>query len=203
MGHEGMAAAAVRYLRSAGVPPPDEPAAAAPPTLLRTVCPSERTPLDPAEFRRVMGHFPTGVAVVTAPAAEGESGPAGFACQSFSSLSLQPPLVSFQVARTSATWPRIARSGVFCANVLSSRQGELCRAFAVSGADKFAGVDWDPAAVTGSPRLRGCLAWVDCTIQAVHTGGDHLIVVGRVEDLDAAGGDPLLYFRGSFHLFDR
>src|SRR4051812_4476969 len=120
MGHEGMAAAAVRYLRSAGAPPPGGSAPqAAPPTLLRTVCPRIRTPLDTAEFRRVMGHFATGVAVVTAPAAEGEAGPAGFACQSFSSLSLQPPLVSFQVARTSTTWPRIARAGVFCANILS------------------------------------------------------------------------------------
>jgi flavin reductase (DIM6/NTAB) family NADH-FMN oxidoreductase RutF len=156
--------------------------------------------VEAGEFRRVLGHFATGVTVVTAPAAEGEPGPAGFACQSFSSLSLEPPLVCFLVGRTSSTWPRIARAGVFCVNVLGAEQGELCRAFAVSGADKFAGVAHDPAPVSGSPRLAGAAAWVDCTIQAVHTGGDHLIVVGRVAALgtDGNGTDPLLFHRGRF-----
>ncbi|MGX1270650.1 flavin reductase (DIM6/NTAB) family NADH-FMN oxidoreductase RutF [Streptomyces phaeoluteigriseus] len=80
------------------------------------------------------GHFATGVTVVTAPATPGGS-PAGFACQSFSSLSLDPPLVAFMVGRTSTTWPRIAAAGVFCVNVLGAGRRELCRAFAVSGAD--------------------------------------------------------------------
>ncbi|MCL6734923.1 flavin reductase family protein [Streptomyces neyagawaensis] len=129
--------------------------------------------------------------------------PAGFACQSFSSLSLDPPLVVFMVGRTSTTWPRIARAGVFCVNVLGADQGELCRRFAVSGADKFAGVAHDPAPVTGSPRLAGAAAWIDCAIHAVHPGGDHLIVVGRVEalgtaDADEASSAPLLFHRGRF-----
>ncbi|WP_169800392.1 flavin reductase family protein, partial [Streptomyces torulosus] len=130
----------------------------------------------------------------------GEPRPAGFACQSFSSLSLDPPLVVFMVGRTSTTWPRIARAGVFCVNVLGADQGELCRRFAVSGSDKFAGVAHDPAPVTGSPRLAGAAAWIDCAIHAVHPGGDHLIVVGRVEALgtpDAASA-PLLFHRGRF-----
>jgi flavin reductase (DIM6/NTAB) family NADH-FMN oxidoreductase RutF len=155
--------------------------------------------VEAGEFRRVLGHFATGVTVVTAPAAEGEPGPAGFACQSFSSLSLEPPLVCFLVGRTSTTWPRIARAGVFCVNVLAAGQGELCRAFAASGADKFAGVAYAPAPVSGSPRLTGAAAWIDCTIQAVHPGGDHLIVVGRVNALSTEGdGDPLLFHRGRF-----
>ncbi|MEU1478175.1 flavin reductase family protein [Streptomyces sp. NPDC005760] len=191
MGQAGMAEAAVRYLRSGkalsveALPRPE----------LRCVREDERAPVDPAEFRRVLGNFATGVTVITAPGTP----PAGFACQSFSSLSLDPPLVAFMVGRTSATWPRIAQAGVFCVNVLSADQGELCRAFAVSGADKFAGVAHDPAPASGSPRLAGTLAWIDCTIHAVHTGGDHLIVVGRVDALGAGGDDaPLLFHRGRF-----
>jgi len=197
MGHAGAAAAAVRYLRSAGAPVPVD---ALPRPELRCVGEDERAPVDPAEFRRVLGSFATGVTVVTAPAAPGEDAPAGFACQSFSSLSLDPPLIAFMVGRTSTTWPRIARAGVFCVNVLAGHQGGLCRSFAVSGADKFAGVAHDAAPVSGSPRLAGVLAWIDCTIHAVHTGGDHLIVVGRVDALGAGDedGEPLLFHKGRF-----
>ncbi|MFF9041199.1 flavin reductase family protein [Streptomyces sp. NPDC014892] len=200
MGHAGMAAAAVRYIRSGGtriaVPPVD----ALPRPDLRAIRADERAPVDPHEFRRVLGNFATGVTVVTAPTIEGEQAPAGFACQSFSALSLDPPLVVFMVGRTSTTWPRIARAGVFCVNVLGADQGELCRRFAVSGADKFAGVAHTPAPATGSPRLTGAAAWIDCTIHAVHPGGDHLIVVGRVEALgtDTDATPPLLFHRGRF-----
>ncbi|WEB42035.1 flavin reductase family protein [Streptomyces yunnanensis] len=207
MGHAGMAATAIRYLRSVGAPTAAAPPAphsrsvgARPP--LRAVREDERAPLDPAEFRSVLGHFASGVTIITAPA---ETGPAGFACQSFASLSLDPPLVAFMVGRTSTTWPRLARAGVFCVNVLGAAQGDLCRAFAVSGADKFAGVPHSPAPVTGSPRLADVPAWIDCTIHAVHTGGDHLIVVGRVEALGtdpiAAAHGPLLFHRGAFGRF--
>lgn len=193
-----MAATAVRYLRSVGAATAAEPYDALPRPELRTVRDDERLPVDPAEFRRVLGHFASGVTVVTAYDEEG-GGPTGFACQSFASLSLDPPLVAFMVARTSTTWPRIARAGAFCVNVLGADQGGLCRAFAVSGADRFAGVGHAPAPVTGSPRLASVPAWIDCTISAVHTGGDHLIVVGRVEALGAEEeGDPLLFHRGRF-----
>jgi 3-hydroxy-9,10-secoandrosta-1,3,5(10)-triene-9,17-dione monooxygenase reductase component len=193
-----MAAAAVRYLRSA--PHCAGPVEPLPRPDLRCVREDEREPVDRTEFRRVLGHFATGVTVITAPAAEGEPSPAGFACQSFTSLSLEPPLIAFMVGRTSTTWPRIARAGVFCVNVLAAGQGELCRAFAVSGADKFAGVPHDAAPVSGSPRLTGVAAWIDCTIHAVHTGGDHLIVVGRVDALGASDEEcaPLLFHRGRF-----
>ncbi|GAP48875.1 flavin reductase family protein [Streptomyces azureus] len=195
-----MAEAAVRYLRSVRTPAP-ESVEALPRPELRCVGADERAPQDPAEFRRVLGHFATGVAVITSPPATTGGSPAGFACQSFTSLSLDPPLVAFMVGRTSTTWPRIARAGVFCVNVLTAHQAELCRAFAVSGADKFAGVAYDAAPVSGSPRLSGAVAWIDCAIHAVHTGGDHLIVVGRVEALDTAAADPsgpLLFHRGRF-----
>lgn len=211
-----MAATAVRYLRSVGARTTTAPVEALPRPQLRAVGDDERAPLDRGEFRRVLGNFATGVTVITAPApvspaadagagGEDPGGPAGFACQSFASLSLDPPLVSFSVARTSTTWPRIARAGVFCVNILGADQGELCRAFAVSGADKFAGVEYDAAPVSGAPRLAGAPAWVDCTIQAVHTGGDHLIVVGRVDALGATedAADPLLFHRGTFGRFTR
>ncbi|WP_405777419.1 flavin reductase family protein [Streptomyces sp. NBC_01538] len=199
-----MAAAAVRYLRSTGAPtvaPTVEgPVEALPRPDLRAVGEDERAPVAPAEFRRVLGNFATGVTVITAPAGKGETTPAGFACQSFAALSLDPPLVVFMVGRTSRTWPLIARAGVFCVNVLGAGQGELCRGFARSGTDKFAGVEYDAAPVSGSPRLTGASAWVDCAIQAVHTGGDHLIVVGRVEALGAGDGDtaPLVFHKGRF-----
>lgn len=227
MGHAGMAAAAVRYLRAGRAGTADtgrttiaRPVVEAlPRPELRCVREDERAPVEQAEFRRVLGNFATGVTVITAPGPSVASAasavaapddhldnrPAGFACQSFSSLSLDPPLVAFMVGRTSTTWPRIARAGVFCVNVLGADQGELCRRFAVSGADKFAGVAHEPAPATGSPRLTGAAAWIDCTIHAVHTGGDHLIVVGRVAALGtgdgpgvAEGAGPLLFHRGRF-----
>lgn len=204
-----MAATAVRYLRSVGAatavsPVPVDPL---PRPALRAVADDERLPVDPGEFRRVLGHFASGVTIVTAldpNGGDGTAGPSGFACQSFASLSLDPPLVTFMVARTSTTWPRIARAGAFCVNILGAEQGALCRSFAVSGADKFAGVAHSPAPATGSPLLDSVAAWVDCRIQAVHTGGDHLIVVGRVEALGAADGDgngPLLFHQGAFGRF--
>ncbi|WP_328865871.1 flavin reductase family protein [Streptomyces sp. NBC_00304] len=208
-----MAATAVRYLRSVGAatavaPVPVDPL---PRPALRAVSDDERLPVDPGEFRRVLGHFASGVTIVTAHDPDGvggTAGPAGFACQSFASLSLDPPLVTFMVARTSTTWPRIARAGAFCVNILGAEQGALCRSFAVSGADKFAGVSHTPAPATGSPLLDAVPAWVDCRIQAVHTGGDHLIVVGRVEALGAAdedgdGNGPLLFHQGAFGRFSR
>ncbi|MFH8789812.1 flavin reductase family protein [Streptomyces roseoverticillatus] len=216
MGHAGMAALAVRYLRPAGPPAPEtRPPDPMPRPALRAVRADEQPPPAPRELRRVLGRFASGVTVITAPGAGGEP-PAGFACQSFASLSLDPPLVVFMVGRTSTTWPRIARAGVFCVNILGAGQGALCRAFAVSGAeaaDKFAGVRHSPAPVTGSPLLAGVPAWVDCEIHAVHTGGDHLIVVGRVEALGAEedeGGDgdestdengPLIFHRSTFGRF--
>lgn len=191
MGHAGAAAAAVRYLGA-------RPVEALPRPELRCVRADEPAPVGQGEFRRVLGSFASGVTVITAPGTDGD-GPAGFACQSFSSLSLEPPLVCFMVGRTSTTWPRIARAGVFCVNVLSAGQDRLCRAFAVSGADKFAQVAYDPAPVSGSPRLAGAAAWIDCAVHAVHTGGDHLIVVGRVAALGADDtAEPLLFHRGRF-----
>jgi len=146
-------------------------------------------------FRQVLGHFCTGVTVVTTV---DEAGPAGFACQSFAALSLDPPLVLFCPSQSSATWPRIARAGHFCANVLAAGQEKLARVFGTRGADKFEGVSWSPAP-SGAPILAGALTWVGCTVEAVHEAGDHHVVLGRVTDLGACGGErPLLFYRGRY-----
>jgi 3-hydroxy-9,10-secoandrosta-1,3,5(10)-triene-9,17-dione monooxygenase reductase component len=148
-----------------------------------------------SRFREVLGHYCSGVAVITAMD-DGE--PVGFSCQSFQSLSLDPPMVSFAPARTSTTWPRIRRVGRFAANVLAEGQGLLCRAFAVSGGDKFAGVEWYPSPA-GVPLLEGALAWVEGEIVGEIDAGDHVLVVGRVLDLYAnRDARPLLFFRGQF-----
>jgi 3-hydroxy-9,10-secoandrosta-1,3,5(10)-triene-9,17-dione monooxygenase reductase component len=154
-----------------------------------------QAPIDPAHFREVLGHFSTGVAIVTA---HHRDGPVGMTCQSVVSLSLDPPLVLFCAARTSTSWPRIRQSGHFCLNILATDQEELGVAFARSGGDKFAGVEWEPGR-SGAPILAGALAHVQCELEAVHPGGDHEIVVGRVVDMEIRrDAYPLLFFRGSF-----
>lgn len=153
---------------------------------------------DAARFRQVLGHFPTGVTVVTAAT---EDGPVGLAIGSFASLSLDPPLVLFCAGRSSTTWPRIREAGAFCVNVLAEDQEDVCRVFAGRGTDKFAGIGWRPSLI-GAPQIMGCLASLDCRIEDVHAGGDHDIVVGRVVDLQVhRRGGPLVFFRGGYGRF--
>jgi 3-hydroxy-9,10-secoandrosta-1,3,5(10)-triene-9,17-dione monooxygenase reductase component len=156
--------------------------------------------VDPQVLREVLGHFASGVTVVTAVA---DDGPTGFTCQSFSSLSLDPPLVAFAPARTSQTWPRLRAIGRFCVNVLAEGQDDVSQNFARSGADKFAGVRWSPSA-HGSPVLDGVVAWIDGELWAEYDGGDHSIVVARVLDLGAhPDRRPLLFHRGTYGLLHR
>jgi 3-hydroxy-9,10-secoandrosta-1,3,5(10)-triene-9,17-dione monooxygenase reductase component len=149
-------------------------------------------------FRDVLGRFASGVTVVTTVSG-GE--PVGMTCQSFSSVSLDPPLVLFVPAKTSRAWPLMQRAGKFCVNFLAVGQDDLSNTMASRGTDKFAEVDWTPSAVTGSPTFAGALGHVDCTIHAVHEAGDHYVVIGRVVDLvaaDDAGVEPLLFFQGKY-----
>ena len=153
--------------------------------------------VDPAVLREVLGHFASGVTVVTA---DTDDGPIGFTCQSFSSLSLDPPLVTFAPARTSRTWPRLREIGRFCVNVLAEGQDAVSQNFARSDADKFAGVPWTPSA-HGAPVLDGIVAWIDGELWAEYDGGDHTIVVARVLDLGAyPDRRPLLFHRGAYGL---
>jgi 3-hydroxy-9,10-secoandrosta-1,3,5(10)-triene-9,17-dione monooxygenase reductase component len=155
--------------------------------------------VDEARFRQVLGHFPTGVTVVTTMV---DGRPVGLAVGSFCSLSLDPPLVLFCPAANSSTFPAIRESGVFCVNVLGEDQEEICRAFAGKGPDKFQGIGWKPAA-TGSPVITDVLAWIDCRVDTIHDAGDHFIVVGRVLDVgvDDHRGGPLIFYRGGYGRF--
>ncbi|HEU5036241.1 MAG TPA: flavin reductase family protein [Nocardioides sp.] len=153
-------------------------------------------------FRDVLGRFASGVTVVTGTS---HDEPVGLTCQSFSSVSLEPPLVTFIPAKSSRAWPLIQRSGKFCVNFLAADQADLSNTMASRGVDKFADVKWTPSPQTGSPMLEGALAQVDCTIHAVHEAGDHYVVIGRVVDLishDGGEQDPLLFFRGEYRTTD-
>lgn len=152
-------------------------------------------PADEASFRTVLGHFATGVTILTAM--DGDT-PVGIAANSFTSVSLDPPLVLFCAAKSSSTWPKIEAYGKFAVNILGEHQEDVCRVFATSGADRFSRIGWTPS-TNGSPLLHDALAFVDCSIEATHDGGDHVIVVGRAHELGVlADGGPLLFYRGGY-----
>jgi 3-hydroxy-9,10-secoandrosta-1,3,5(10)-triene-9,17-dione monooxygenase reductase component len=152
-------------------------------------------------FRDVLGLFASGVTVVTSLA---DGAPVGMTCQSFSSVSLEPPLVMFCPAKTSRAWPLMQRAGFFCVNILAHDQAEISNAMATKGTDKYDGIDWRPAA-TGAPLLDGVLGYVDCAVHSVHEAGDHYVVLGRVKELGFGddGRRPLLYYRGSYDTVTR
>lgn len=154
----------------------------------------------PRQYRDVLGHFPTGVAVITSMSDDGQ--PIGMAVGSFTSVSLDPPLVAFLPDRGSSTFPAIRAAGRFCVNVLSGGQEDVCRTFATRGADRFGSVEWHPAPGTGSPVLDGAVAWIDCELGDIHEAGDHDIVIGKVLHLEVQHPTlPLLFFQGGYGTF--
>jgi flavin reductase (DIM6/NTAB) family NADH-FMN oxidoreductase RutF len=147
----------------------------------------------PAALRRVLGMFPTGV---TALAALVDGEPIGLAANSFTSVSLDPPLVSVCVATTSQTWPRLRGAARIGVSVLSHRQQEASRRLAARGIDRFAGLNWN-STEAGAVLLEGASAWLDCAVEREIRAGDHDIVLLAVHGL---GSDPLtppLVFHGS------
>jgi 3-hydroxy-9,10-secoandrosta-1,3,5(10)-triene-9,17-dione monooxygenase reductase component len=154
---------------------------------------------DAAALRTVLGHFATGVAIVTA--IDGDE-PVGMACNSFTSVSLEPQLVLFCAAKSSTTWPRIQAAGKWAANILDEDGEEVCRLFAQKGADRFAHLEYTTGR-TGAPILDDALAFVDCETLDEHDAGDHVIVVGRVLELGySSESKPLLFYRGGYGRFD-
>ncbi|HEV7524767.1 MAG TPA: flavin reductase family protein [Acidimicrobiia bacterium] len=154
---------------------------------------------DPAAIRTVLGHFATGVAIITA--VEGDE-PVGMACNSFTSVSLDPQLVLFCAAKASTTWPHIQAAGKWAANILAEDGEQICRLFAQKGADRFAHIAYSSGR-SGAPILDAAIAFVDCETIAEHDAGDHLIVVGKVLELGyAPEGKPLLFYRGGYGRFD-
>ncbi|GAA2587650.1 flavin reductase family protein [Winogradskya consettensis] len=152
-------------------------------------------PIPSREFRRVLGGFASGVTVITAMV---DGVPVGMTCQSFFSLSLDPPLVAFSPSRRSASYPLIRQSGSFCVNILEASQQALCEQFSRTGTDKWKGVSWTTG-VTGSPLLEGALASIDCRLDQELETGDHYLTIGRVVELDAVEGrEPLLFFNGGY-----
>ncbi|XVU27727.1 flavin reductase family protein [Actinoplanes sp. CA-054009] len=152
-------------------------------------------------FREVLGHVPTSVAVVTT--ADG-AGPVGMTVGSFTSISLDPPLVGFFADAGSATLTRVGAAGRFCVNVLTHAQHHLCRAFAGRAGDRFRGVEHSPGG-NGAPRLSEAVARIECDVDSTVTVGDHVLVVGRVTALDVArpATRPLVFFRGTLCDLDR
>jgi 3-hydroxy-9,10-secoandrosta-1,3,5(10)-triene-9,17-dione monooxygenase reductase component len=154
--------------------------------------------IEPVTFRQVLGHFPTGVTVVSGIDQNGTA--QGITIGSFTSVSLDPPLVGFLPGKGSSTWPAIASSGSFCANVLGADQAELCWRFAkepAEGESRFEGIDWT-AAPSGSPIVPGVVAWIDCDVEDILDAGDHWFVLGRVRAMEHAEAvsDAMVFFRG-------
>jgi 3-hydroxy-9,10-secoandrosta-1,3,5(10)-triene-9,17-dione monooxygenase reductase component len=155
--------------------------------------------LDSSDFRRVLGHLPTGVTVITA---HGDRAPVGMAANSVVSVSLDPPLLLVCPARTSATWPTIREGKQFCVNVMASSHLPMITRFARKNIERFDGVSyiWRPA----GPGLEEALAWIDCKVRDEHEAGDHTIVVADVMAIEASArnDDPLVFFRGHYGSFD-
>ena len=156
--------------------------------------------LGPDDFRRVLGHFASGVTVVTTLDAEGR--PAGLTASAFSSVSLDPPLVLVCVAHTSQSYAHFHSHGRFAINILATDHEPVARRFAstTGSAEKFEGTGYR-AGVLGLPILKDALAELECTIVHAYPAGDHTIFVGRVEAAECrgdAGFEPLLYYRGRF-----
>jgi flavin reductase (DIM6/NTAB) family NADH-FMN oxidoreductase RutF len=153
------------------------------------------TDVDAALFRQLCGRFATGVAVITARAEDGR--PVGMTASSFTSVSLDPPLVSVNIDHGADMHRHLARANRFAINVLESRQEALSRRFAGEHADRFDGEAYRRS-VLGLPLLDDVLATIECEVQARFEAGDHTIVVGRVVGGSTAEGHPLLYYRGGY-----
>jgi 3-hydroxy-9,10-secoandrosta-1,3,5(10)-triene-9,17-dione monooxygenase reductase component len=153
--------------------------------------------IDPANLRKVLSAYPTGVCVVSAQEPNGRRH--AMVVGSFTSISLDPPLVGFFPAKTSTTWAAIGKIGQFSVNVLGAHQLGLCQKFAVRGHNKFGSMQ-PRATPGGQPLIDNVLAWLECTLEAIHEVGDHYLVGGRVVALEGdPSGSPLLFFGGKYH----
>lgn len=150
----------------------------------------------PIEMRHAMGTFASGVTVVSGV---DDGDPVGFACQSFASVSLDPPLVLFCADHRGRAWPRIQRKGTFSVSVLGEDQDDLCGRFGSSRGQKFEGLEWRESP-WGTPVLPDALLRVHCSVEEVHPAGDHDVVIGRVLALETPDTEarPMIFFRGRF-----
>jgi flavin reductase (DIM6/NTAB) family NADH-FMN oxidoreductase RutF len=146
-----------------------------------------------------MGHFATGITVLTAAGEHCH----GMTANAFSSVSLDPPMVLCCIARTAQMHEAILRARHFAVNVLSADQEHVARYFASRdrprGMAQFDEIEWTPGRRSGSPLLAGSLAWLECELAEVYHGGDHSIFLGTVLDAAVHPGEALLFFGGGFH----
>lgn len=154
--------------------------------------------LDIAHFKEVVGHYATGVVVISAMTSDG---PVGFTCQTFGSLSLEPILISFAARSDSNSWKLVREATHVGVNILASDQEALARVFATTGIDKFAGVAWSKGP-EGTPFLEGALAYLEGAIASLTTHGDHEVAVVAVKNVLTRTGQPLIYYRGGFDVLD-
>ncbi len=164
--------------------------------MVATFRPDLRGP-DADLLRHVLGHYPTGVAVITAHT---EHGPVGMAMNSFTSLSLDPPLVLFCPAAASTTWPVLREVGRVAINVLSAKQEAVSRRFAAKSVDRFSDASWS-VGENGAPLLHDALGWLECTVQSESEAGDHTVVIAEIERMNVHWEitEPLVFFRGRYY----
>lgn len=152
-------------------------------------------PIEKNQLRQVMGHFATGVTIITTLNKAGQMH--GLTANAFTSVSLEPPLLLISVDKKAESWPAFEESRVFTVNILADDQEGLSRKFAVSGGNKFEGVAYRIGA-NGAPILEGTLAFIECTLYAAYEGGDHSIYLGEVQQAEIREAKPLLFFRGGY-----
>ena len=151
--------------------------------------------IDAANFRHVLGHFASGVTVITT--CDTDARPTGLTASAFTSVSLEPPLILVCVDHKSQSYPALLEHGRFAVNILSTQQEAVSRRFATTRLDKFDEVPYRLSAL-GLPLIEGAVAHLECTTVSTHVEGDHTIFVGRVESAGVAPGQPLLYFRAKY-----
>jgi 3-hydroxy-9,10-secoandrosta-1,3,5(10)-triene-9,17-dione monooxygenase reductase component len=151
--------------------------------------------IEPQELRRVMGHFATGVTVITTKDQQGA--PNGLTANAFMSLSLDPPLVLISVDKNATCYACFEPSNGFTVNFLSEEQEEISKRFATKGIDKFSGLQWRPGG-NGAAIIDGVIGYVECQVTERYDGGDHTIVVGEILNASATGDRPLLFFKGKY-----
>lgn len=160
---------------------------------------SDTSSIDPGVQRQVFGALPTGVTAITGLTVDGA--PRGFVVGTFQSLSLEPPLVTFCVDKSSSTWPTLRSLGRFTANILSTEQLPVCQALARKGDEKFRDVAYETSPL-GTPRIAGAIAWIDCEVLSEVVAGDHYVIVGSIEELVVGDGDALMFRGGKFGEFN-
>lgn len=167
---------------------------------MSVVVTTQNPAVDPTIQRQIFGALPTGVTAVTGLTAEGA--PRGFVVGTFQSLSLDPPLVTFCVDKSSSTWPTLRSLGRFTANILSTEQLPVCRALARKGDEKFQGIDYEES-LLGTPRISGATAWIDCDVISEVVAGDHFVIIGAIKAVTSGSGEALLFRGGQFGEFTR